>query len=326
MKNLLTELMLDQIENLLILKIDKFEGIVRKLKNRLSSAWGTQVEDTLKECLDYAETFNGTSEALYAALEKKMKNDLGTGFAETVNKPVISAIKNSYVLGAESALEQVPTVSFAWMEQDLNSLSVLDETQKWWIGEYYSDNVQQVLEQTLKPYFEGNAGVGMARRDIIEALQNSFSYIEEPSKGYWDLLADHICTQTRSIGTVSGYEQGGIEVVRVKAHIDNRTTEICLALDGQIISVKDLRTFVDKYEKACKTKNKEKIKKAWPMRQDKWAKEKLTSPKKIASLVKKGEIGLPPYHFRCRTITVAEFYAAEGENLGEKFAEKEDAS
>lgn len=39
-------------------------------------------------------------------------------------------------------------------------------------------------------------------------------------------MPDHTATKTREMGRVSGYERAGITRVQVRAHLDERTTDI----------------------------------------------------------------------------------------------------
>ncbi|ADW17650.1 hypothetical protein Despr_1496 [Desulfobulbus propionicus DSM 2032] len=161
----------------------------------------------------------------------------------------------------------------------------------------------------LQDYFEG----GYNRRDLAELMKVHFKTLGDKGTAYWDLLADHTATKIREIGRVSGYEKAGIEVVRVKARLDSKTSETCRRLHGTVIAVMDLRRQVEQYMAACESGSKEKIKAAWPWWSDAQA-ENLTSQNAINRQVARGKIGLPPYHARCRTITVAEFFAQAGDN------------
>lgn len=127
-----------------------------------------------------------------------------------------------------------------------------------------------------------------------------FKDLVNKPKSYWDLLADHICTKTREIGRVSGYEKAGIKYVQFRAHLDDRTTEICKHMHGRIIAVSDMRNQVDGYLAACETQSKDKIKEAWP-----WVKDSDAKGNTQDMIGKK--VSLPPLHARCRSITVAYF-------------------
>jgi len=192
---------------------------------------------------------------------------------------------------------------------DSKSLEILDRNTRFWIGSHYNDNIQEGFRAVLQDYFEG----GYNRRDLAELMKTHFRTLGDKGSAYWDLLADHTVTKTREIGRVSGYEKAGIEVVRVKARLDSKTSETCRRLHGTVIAVMDLRRQVEQYMAACESGSKEKIKAAWPWWSDAQA-ENLTSQNAINRQVARGKIGLPPYHARCRTITVAEFFAQAGDN------------
>ncbi len=207
-----------------------------------------------------------------------------------------------------------------WNLPDTKSLRVLNDNTLFWIGEYYSDNVQESLKATMQDYFTG----GYNRKELATLMRVHFKDLVNKPKSYWDLLADHICTKTREIGRVSGYEQAGIEVVRIRARIDDRTTEFCRRVHGHILSIRDMRGMVDRYLEACETQDKEKIKKAWPWWSDKDSANRLRSPDDINKWISRGKIGPPPYHARCRTITVAEFEYAPGSHVNDDLPEGTD--
>jgi len=92
---------------------------------------------------------------------------------------------------------------------------------------------------------------------------------------------------------VAGYERAGITRVKVKAILDKRTSAICRALNGRIIEVAELSR---QKEAILSAQSKEELKQAQP-----WLKAS-----QVAGDLPSG-YGLPPYHYRCRTTTVAYF-------------------
>lgn len=286
----------------------RFNAIVRRLKNTLSGTWDKQARATIIDCIRVTEGYRGTPSGLWRVLSRRFEQSMGADIGEAVKKPLVDALEASYTIGAELGAEAWPGMRFAWMEPDLVALDTLTGTHKWWIGTHYGDSVQGPVEAVLRPFFEGQMDRGM----VAVALEESMGVITERSAAYWNLLADHVCTKTREIGRVSGYEQADVRAVKVRAQLDAKTTEVCRAMHGQVIAVSDLRSQVDGYLKACETRDKTKIKEAWPWWTEKNAAKGLSTQKKVNRQVARGKIGLPPYHAHCRTITVAEFIAAPG--------------
>lgn len=193
-------------------------------------------------------------------------------------------------------------VNIRWNLPDLEALEVLTQNTLFWIGGYYNSQVQDRFKAVLQEFFHG----GYNRDQIAEMLEETFADLGPRTKEYWDLLADHTCTKVREIGRVSAYEQAGIEALEIRAWLDSRTTPICRSLHGRIIPLREVRRFVDNYLEACRTGDKETVKQVWPMWQNKEFQKAGIAALPSGKLVARG-VGLPPYHFRCRTITVPYF-------------------
>ena len=293
------------------------DNLIEELKGVLTKTWDEKSREAIIRVVGILQSIDRATLAPeeLELIENGLSRILGTSYAEAVRKPVVEIQEAAYLMGAREATWGTG-VSFAWMLPDRKSLEVLNEDTLFWVGSHYGDNIQSSIRESLQKYFTGRYQRREVMWDLKLALQEQLA-IPAKFKGttdqYWDLLADHTCTKIREIGRVSGYEQAGIEIVKIKAVLDERTTQICRRMHGRIISVKTLRKQVDKYLDTCRTKDKEKIKKAWPWWDDSKA-EKL-SMKDIQRNIKKGKIGLPPYHARCRTITVAEFKGREGDRI-----------
>lgn len=108
------------------------------------------------------------------------------------------------------------------------------------------------------------------------------------------------------MGRISGYQQAGVRYVQVKARMDERTTPLCRSLHGRLIRLDTLVSQRDRYLAAAANGNLEAAKAAWPMLD---ATMRFKSSACAGHALEKadlpGNVGLPPYHFRCRTITVA---------------------
>jgi len=139
-------------------------------------------------------------------------------------------------------------------------------------------------------------------------MASDFASLGEKGQHYWYLLADHTATKTRELGRVTGYERAGVKYTRIRAHLDDKTTKICRALHNKIVSVENMRQQRDSYLEAISEMNAEKAKETWPMMKDSQAEGidqedfKNREPDKLPK-----NVGMPPYHFLCRTITVVEF-------------------
>lgn len=291
------------------------DDLVDQLKDVLSNVWEESTREALISTISTLKGLTGpvTKEEI-ALINDMVGSYMGMGLDAATKKTLIEIQEAAYLMGAGEAIAGTGA-SIAWGVPDQKALAILDNNLRYWIGTYYDDNIRDGFNLALQELFEG----GYDRRELAKLLKDVFQYVGDKGDSYWNFLADHIVTQTREIGRVTGYEQANIEVVRIKARIDDNTTETCKRLHGHVIAVSSLRSSVNNYLSACETQKKEKIKAAWPWFTDKDAEKKMRGPKSIQRLVKRGKVGLPPYHGGCRTITVAEFFANPGDHESDFF-------
>ena len=278
------------------------------MQNVLSKAWDQATRQVIIDSINQLSMINTKyiSRDEYILLEKNISEALGQSYAEMVKSPVIELQKTAYFQGGAKGVYG-SGISFAWNLSDLKSLKVLDMNTLFWIGDYYPAQIQAGVKETLTAFFEGGSQRHEVLWDLKLGLEESFNApltFRGTTHQYWDSLADHTCTKIREIGRVSGYESAGIEKIIVRAMMDNRTSEICRFMNGRVIETRYLRRQVEGYLKACLTKDKNKIKNSWKWIPDKKAIEWKEKGKSTAYAVKYG-VACPPYHFNCRTVTVA---------------------
>lgn len=188
----------------------------------------------------------------------------------------------AYIAGAQAA-----TVRFSLQLVDQRALSILHDQNLFWIGEHYEelgDSVNAVVRQAIQE--------GWSRKPLAEALEEKFGALRDPEGTYWEAFADHLARKTRELGRVAGYERAGIQYVKVRAILDERTTPMCRSMHGRIIPVSRLTTQRDEILRATGT-DRLKNAQAWLPKFERATSE---LPHNVA---------MPPYHYRCRTVTVA---------------------
>lgn len=286
---------------------DALQRLIDDLKDVLSRTWTREKRTAIIEAIRNLERFDGpVTEAELRRLESNLSQRLGADFASLVRQPVIEITEAAYLMGMTQAAADTGLGPFGaairWNLPDLESLDVLTKNTLFWVGDYYDSHVQDKFREVLQEFFQG----GYSRHQIADLLEETFADLGPKTEAYWDLLADHTCTKVREIGRLSGYEQAGVEYLEIRAWLDAKTTPMCRRLHGRIIAVREVRQFVNGYLAACQTGDKEAVKQAWPM----WNENRFRSAGiagiPSGKLVAAG-VGLPPYHFRCRTITVSYF-------------------
>ena len=217
----------------------------------------------------------------------------GAAMAAALRRPVINLSDALYRLGA-TEVGKSAGIEIAFMRPDLDALDILGEGNLYWVGNSWNTHTQDLLQGALNDYFNE----GMTREQLIRRFADDFAGLSERGIRYWELLADHTATRTREMGRVTGYERAQIKYVQVRAHLDTRTTDICKQMHGRVIAVSHLKSQRDNYLSAVATRDEFAAKAAWNMH-GKGADLNNTPSNKLPK-----DTASPPYHFRCRTITV----------------------
>lgn len=288
----------------------ELEDQIAQLKDVLSGAWKKSSQKALIKAIGQLNALSGpvTPDEL-DKIQEAVAEVMGTDFESLVKGDLVSMTEAVYKTGMFQVLPSGASILFGL--PDLDAIQALSSNSRFWVKSFFNDNLQEAFRAQLNDYFLG----GYNRSDLATLMRVHFAAMTDQKDSYWDLLADHTTTKIREIGRLAGYDRAGVTVVRVKAWLDDRTTEFCRRIHGHVIAVNDLTEHVGNYMEACKTRDKEAIKAAWPWWSDKQATEKLTSANAINRQIKAGKIGLPPYHARCRTITVSEFEEAAGSHV-----------
>jgi SPP1 gp7 family putative phage head morphogenesis protein len=283
-----------------VLKDDKgFDALYGQLQTAMTNAWSEAMREGIANALDRLRDLGpgnfakADGETILRVLEASVGEE---AIRAAMRGPVINLTDALYRLGAET-VGQATGVAIAFGRPDLDALDVLKSGNLYWIGNSWNVRTQNLLAKTLEDYFTE----GMTRQDLAARMAEDFAGVSERSQHYWEMLADHTATKTREIGRVAGYERAGVKYVQVRARMDDRTTPICRHLNGRVLAVTKLRAQADAYLDAVSRRNEPAAKAAWTMHSG--ADDLSNTP---TSKLGKG-VGSPPYHFRCRTITVAYF-------------------
>lgn len=291
-----------------VVKDDKaFQATYDQLRDAYTRAFDERSRAALAAALDRirslpAADFGPADEAaIVAALER----ELGPEALQAVLRgPVLNLSEVLFRLGARE-VGVAAGVDIAFGRPDLDTLDIVGRANLYWIGNSWNTYVEGIFRGALQDYFQE----GMTRAQLTERFAKDFAGLSDRGIVYYELLADHTATRTREMGRVTGYERAAVEYVQVRARLDERTTEICRHLHGRVIAVNRLSAQRAEYLAAVERKNTEAAKRAWTMHGDAAAFATIPTDQLPA-----GTAG-PPYHFRCRTITVMWVAPAEPARL-----------
>lgn len=277
---------------------EAYARLYGELQTGMTNAWDTSMREGIAAALDRLRDLGPgkftkeDGEAVMNVLEASVGPE---AIRAAMREPVVNLTDALFRTGAEE-VGKAAGVAIAFARPDLDALDVLKTGNLYWIGQSWNVRTQNAIAKILEDYFTE----GMTREGLTQRFAEDFAGMTDKSRFYWEMLADHTATKTREIGRVSGYERAAIERVQVRAQIDEGTTEICRQMNGRIIEVTKMRTQATEYLDAVSKRDEPRAKAAWAMNGD-----DDVDLSEIADEDLDASIASPPYHFRCRTITVA---------------------
>ena len=276
---------------------------IELLKTALSKPWTKQRREFMIETLREAETL-GARETFdkkeLARIIDRAERTLGVDLADAVKRPVLEADMSAYRAGLRAV-----SADFSFRLPDREALDVLRGQTLFWVKNAFNRQLQDEMVKALDDFF----AQGKTRIELAARLEAFMTGKEPKMRSYWDLLADHNATRIGEIGHVSGYERAGVEYAEIVAVLDDRTSAICRHLHGRLVPMGALSAQKGKLLAAAQALDTEAAKKAQPMLSGASAATVLLEPR-TSKIIAQG-IGMPPYHFRCRTTTVAHFEPAD---------------
>ncbi|MBC7954073.1 MAG: hypothetical protein H7Z12_19925 [Rhodospirillaceae bacterium] len=283
----------------LIKDADAWAALYGELQDAYTRAFATAAQEALKDALDRMRdlppgTF-GQADATHimGVLEGRLGAEALSGL---VNGPVINLTDALMRLGAAEVGTSVG-VDIAFGRPDFDALKLIQKDNLHWVANSWNARNNTIFRKALDDYFRE----GMTREQLIQRFAEEFPALAAKGKVYFELLADTAATKTREMGRVTGYERAGVEYVQIRAHLDHRTSEICRNMHGRVIPVRRLSDQRDNYLDAVRRGDVLGAKDAWAWQGDKAAAKLQDAKTKDIP----ANIASPPYHARCRTITVA---------------------
>ena len=282
---------------LLIKDAQAYAALYGQLQTAMTNAWSAAMRAGITNALDRLRDLGPgrfaqeDADTILRVLEASVGAE---AIRAAMREPVINLTDAFFRLGA-GEVGEATGVAINFLRPDLDALDVLKSGNLYWVGNSWNVRTQNNIAAILESYFTE----GMTREGLTQRLSEDFASMTDRSRAYWETLADHFATKTREIGRVSGYERAGISRVQVRAQIDENTSEICKQMHGRIITVDKMRAQADRYLAAVSRRNEADAKDAWAMNGDD------VDLEGVADEDLPADIASPPYHFRCRTVTVA---------------------
>ena len=142
------------------------------------------------------------------------------------------------------------------------------------------------------------AAEGFRSRNLQEWLARAVKLVGLNTASWLPAVVDQWSYRWFVIGQfVSGRQAGFSELVAV-AVIDGKTTPFCIWVNGRVLSVSALQSQLDRHLRLSIAGDIESLIGNWPMLSSK------ITQSESRSVLRRGfaRVGMPPYHFRCRTL------------------------
>lgn len=275
---------------------EAFERLYRELRTALTKAWDEEMRKAIISALDRLRDLGagaftaGDGASIMRVLEERVGAE---AIRAAMRDPVVNLTDGLFRAGA-AEVGRAASVDIAFLRPDLDALDALKDNNLFWVGESWNRHTKEKLDAILTEYFTE----GMTRDGLAQRMADDFRTLTSRSHVYWEAVADHMATKGREIGRVTGYQRAGIQRVQIRAHLDERTTPCCRQLHGRVIEVDTLVGQRDAYFEASSRGDKLAMAEIWTMH------GKSVDLSNTPTRDLKG-VGSPPYHYRCRTITVA---------------------
>ena len=253
--------------------IDEYLASVAKTNKKQTEAF---VADLLVYVMQRVESVD--KEQLLALVESKLVH-----LSYTIDSTTIEDIYN------KSAVETATEigVAFSFSQDDTRVIKSVNQSLLW-LKDDGTVKTQDKLKEVLASALEGD----ISTAEIGDKLREAFNDVVDESSNYFTGVSDHVIRQSQSLNRAYQFKNAGVEFVKVKAVIDDRTSVICRSLHNKLIPISHV---IDQADSIVEAETIDQKKEASP-----WQKDAIegTLP---------NNVGLPPYHFRCRTIVVAHF-------------------
>jgi hypothetical protein len=266
------------------------------MRNTLLQAWAKQSKKAWQQVQRLLA--GGFSDQMdyddLARILRELQLHLSDDFVVMIREPVETLLGKAYVK-AKKGVIAAHDVGFLLEAFDEQAIGWLQEHHLYWIRGYYtkhmSGKIAGIVADGLQQGF-GRAAVGDLLRD---AITGRYKGITVKPDHYWRLLAANAMNRGRMFGKVAGYQNAYVQMLRVVNPLDERTSAVCIEMEGTIIPVRSAARQRDEMMEARKPED---VKQVAP-----WLKAEDIAGTSLQGKISKGAI-LPPYHANCRSDVV----------------------
>ena len=281
-------------------KNKQFEAEINALYEQILNTRDAHIKELFRESLKQLYAGHLTGEDLI----KNFNQYLGKDLANDLLKPMQVWSEIVYKLGMN---EVSAGIRLGYNVHDQRAVELVNNNNIFFIGEYYNNTNGDVMRNEIKELFSGE----LTRNKIADSLLELVALDREKGAHYFEGFIEHASSRIRNIGNVAGYIKAGIDYAEVFATLDDSTSEICKEMHGRIIPVSQMKELADDYlnietEGRSVADVKADLKRLVPFVSAKEF-ENIRGCSTAMKLLNCPGLAMPPYHWRCRTETIAYF-------------------
>jgi len=181
-----------------------------------------------------------------------------------------------------------------------NTVNKITKQNLFWIGKHFGKDI----DDGLVPLLNEAIANGYTRELTADKIKDLFKDMNR-SQLYWKGFAENVVSRTQSISTIENMQLHGFKKAKIVAYMDDRTSDICKELNGRIIDLGPIIAVKDKLlslstDGRSSEEVKDDIQAVIPFLNDSDA-QTMNSLSSADIQKKFPGIGIPPYHWLCRT-------------------------
>ena len=281
-----------------------FDRLMHQYYMVLVNAWTDSVKDAAKFAIKELVALNDNQradETYLKDLEYNLRQKLGEDFANALDQKVKSFCELSYKVAVQEP-QFSGNKDLRFTPADMRNIELIKKQQIFWLKHHYDGTVSEKLQDILTKSIENK----WSRLELADELQTCFKDVIKASYSYFEGLAEHTSLRVREFGRLTNYQKLGAKYYQIVAVIDERTSDVCLALDGQVFplkpAIKCMNAMFDVSEMNNYETAKKRLKELAPFASEKDVVYDETTGEPIG--INGHHTPFPPFHWRCRTRTI----------------------
>lgn len=284
-------------------KYDKYyDQLMRGYYKILVNTWDAKRKEALRlaiKLLSEMPRSEKVSEKMVRTVEQTIAQIMEQEYGIDVARATRQVTDQVFKMGLSETGRQT-SIQIGFGGLDARYDQVLIAQNLFWLQNHHQDGLgKSIMELTARSMDEG-----LTARELGNQLKAAFQESVKGSQAYFEKLALHSMQRVREIGHITGYEKAGAVAYEIVAVMDERTSDICAALNGKVfpleqaVAVRDAILDVDL--SAGPEAAKEYLKQVSP-----WVKEsQVVYNDKLEPVgIEGAHTPFPPFHWGCRTTT-----------------------